>query len=412
MLSKSSVTTSAAVATMALASAATAAPVSSNIMPGNCKSLGKGAFGYNSSAIGLYSTQPPNVYLTVDANQHNRIVKSDTPTYENQTMFEFFGCEYTAPPNHDEGTVETYQGFIKAPNGQCVSILGLYDDSNWVETYDCIFNENSAMGNVAAAQHVQLQLDTFYDFYSVVFLGETPGPVNASDFGAGGNYHFRIDEQPKPYVQQLVYSYESKHPQTGDLKEMLIAQIGDQYVPTKKVLPACKEVHKAALELVNTKTGEVQRVTADGPPQSEHGFSVVLNASGRPYFSFLQCDSTYMGYESDDNNFYGHFRADAFNNTAVYIKQTGGSANNVILEAYETGATAPEYDDESQIPAFFHMTKTSDGYYQVNYLGARAADNAGQYGWMPIYQPNTPDGKETTIFVDKDTTDYQLRFKY
>lgn len=134
-----------AVAALALAQTTLAAPVSSEASEPQCVSLGKGAFGFNSSAIGAATDDPPAIYLTVDTNEQNRIVASDKPVYEVQALFEFFNCSSVTTPAADgSGTVQTYQGYIKAPNGQCVTLSP--DQVGCVRTSTCSSNSDPSLG--------------------------------------------------------------------------------------------------------------------------------------------------------------------------------------------------------------------------------------------------------------------------
>ncbi|CDW94838.1 hypothetical protein [Sporisorium scitamineum] len=329
---------SAAAAALALAQLSIAVPVSRSTADPQCTSLGKGALGYNSSSIGLYSTMdPPEYYITVDSNH---LVVSKVPTYENRTMFEFFNCLYTAPPDFDEGSVQTYQGYIKAPNGECVTNPGITRDLDYVEMKECIFSNNSLLGDVIDNQHFQFQLDTFTYYYSVVFLGETPGPINASDFGAGGNYHFSV---PNPLVS-VGDSYldvgRSKQPQTGKLSEMLIAQIGDQYQPTTRQLPKCTLVKNGTVKLVNTKTGETHSVSTNTSNAFIDANAAQIDGIGDTGFAFYQCPAGTKGSNDDCS-------------------------------------TA---DTDAQLSDFFHLAKTDDG-YDITFVGTIAAEKAAEYGW-------------------------------
>ncbi|TKY87580.1 hypothetical protein EX895_003594 [Sporisorium graminicola] len=205
--------------------------------PAQCQSLGKGAFGYNSTSIWIYATTPPGAYLTVDDSKH--IVASTVPTYENQTMFEFFSCLHTPAPYQGKGAIDTYQGYIQAPNGECVTLHDLDNPRTHVETQPCRFNDVTAIGDVAHAQHFQFQTDSFYSYYSAVFLGSTHGPVSTNAFGGGGHRIFSLDPAPSSAAGT---SYLKSTKVTGDAQSanpstMLIGQLGDEYrPPTKSVL--------------------------------------------------------------------------------------------------------------------------------------------------------------------------------
>ncbi len=177
--------------------------------------------------------------------------------YENQTLFEFFQCLYT-PDQYpgQKGSVQTYQGHIRAPNGQCVSVEHIKSTNSVVKLEDCVTSGDNAHGHVKAAQHFQFQLETFNTFYALNFLGKKAGPVNHEGFGAAGHYHFSLQTETV-YGRQHQYlhsSFQPNNPQTGNPAERLIAQIGDAYQPTTKQIPACKIVKSGKMELVNTKT--------------------------------------------------------------------------------------------------------------------------------------------------------------
>ncbi|GAC94344.1 hypothetical protein PHSY_001915 [Pseudozyma hubeiensis SY62] len=404
MFLKSTFAATASAAALVLASLTSAAPTSSNYQP-DCKSIGKGAFGYNSSAIGIYSNKPPQTYLTV-ASDNNRLIASTVPDYQEQTLFEFFNCSYKPAPYVGKGAIDTYQGYIKAPNGECVTVADTSSSRSYVLTSPCKFNSDKSYGNVDPSQHFQFQTDTFYSFYSVVFLSKVHGPVDTNSFGSGAHYHFSISDKKRPY---LISSHQPSNPQDGKLNEMLIAQIGDEYKPTTKTFPACKVVKTGNVELVNTQTGAVHPVTTDYGHQFPYAQTILIGGTGNPSFSFLECDSEYMGYKSDSTNTYGHFKSNEFDGEAsCFTKQTGGDLNDLILESQVNG-NPPEYDTKDQIPAYFRMQQTSDGYYQLNYLGGRASDNVTPSQWMPKRDASQSDDV-TTVFVDASNTGYTLRF--
>lgn len=401
MPSKLTVAASAAAVVLAMAPAASGAPFARDAE--QCISLGKGALGFNSSEITIYTNKPAGTYLTVD---DGHVRASGRPTYENQTMFEFFNCSYTAPPTLGKGSVLTYQGYIKSPDGNCVTVNTLNSQNVPVRTEPCSFSSQSSLGNVEANQHFQFQLDSFYYYYSADFLGNLAGPVNASDFGAGGNYHFSINEKA------LMVSYEADSPQTGKFSEMLFGQLGDQYKPTTRTMPNCTLVKSGSVELVNTKTGETQPVTAGYTAAFPYGYSPLLNGTGNGEFSFYQCDSVYMGYESDDNNSYGHFGSNAYGQRCFSV-QSGGDLNDYLIETPASGDEVYQPpcsldDNSSQDAIYFHLAKTSDG-YEINYLGAPASANAEEYGWQTYKDPQQTDGT-TVVEVDPSSTDYKLCF--
>lgn len=141
---------SAVMATAVLASVS-AAPVAEAASQ-QCASLGKGPLGFNASGIGIYSTNPPAVYVAIDDTTTNgdRLMASQKAKWEDQTMFEFFNCSYTPPPYFGKGSILTYQGYIKAPDGNCVSISALNTQGAYLSTVPCKFQDDSSMGGVDA----------------------------------------------------------------------------------------------------------------------------------------------------------------------------------------------------------------------------------------------------------------------
>lgn len=398
----------AAALTLAAVGTTSAVPVSSAASANQCVSLGKGAFGYNSTSIGLYSRGPPAKYLSL---KDEHVVESHTPQYQNQTQFEFFNCSYTPPPYEGKGSVETYQGYIKGPDGNCVTVDRLKQSGVPVKSEPCSFTGDSSLGNVEAQQHWQFQLLSFNDYYTAVFLGDTPGPVDQNSSGAGGNYHFSFDGA------DLIANYDANSPQQSKQSEQLIGQLGNQYVPPTREMPACKLAKVGGMELVSTSTGQAQPVNAGYTAAFAYGFSPLLNSTNDSVFSFYQCDSAYMGYESDDNNIYGHF---ALNNTqysypGCFNRATGGngaipseSLDNYLIDTGSVYA-CPLDDTQAQVGIFFHLAKTSDGKYEVNWLGGPKSDDQKEWGWNVFKDPKQTDGT-SVVKVDQNSTEYKLRF--
>ncbi|KAJ1024081.1 hypothetical protein NDA16_002920 [Ustilago loliicola] len=396
--------TIAAVLALAAAGTTSAAPVSSAASADQCVSLGKGAFGYNSTSIGIYSNKPPGKYLSL---KDENVVASSTPQWQNQTMFEFFNCSYTPPPYQGKGSVETYQGYIKGPDGNCVTVDRLKQTGVPVKSEPCSFTSDSSLGNVEAQQHWQIQLYSFDYYYTAVFLGDTPGPVDQDMSGYGGNYHFSFDGA------DLIANYGENNPQKGNSGEQLVGQLGKQYVPPIRQMPACKLVKVGGMELVNTSTGEAQPVNAGRTYAFGYGYSPLLNATEQAEFNFYQCDSAYMGYESDDNNIYGHF---GLNNTVFHdgcfnraISGNGATpAQSLDNYLIDTGSCATA-DTEAQVGEFYHLSKTSDGKYEVNWLGGQKSEAQKDWGWTVFKDPKQTDGT-SVVLVDQNSTEYKLRF--
>ncbi|SJX64385.1 uncharacterized protein SRS1_15026 [Sporisorium reilianum f. sp. reilianum] len=408
----------AAVAALALSQLSAAVPVSRSTADPQCTSLGKGALGWNSSVIPIYSNNPPEYYITVATNDSDRLVVSTVPDYETQTMFEFFNCSYTPPASEDKGAIATYQGYIQAPNGECVTAQGLRRVRDYVKTEACRFSGDGALGNVDASQHFQFQLDTFYDYYSVDFLGATPGPVNATDFGAGGNYHFNVPQPLSMEGNNYLDLGHSKQAQTGNKSEMLIAQIGSQYKPTTRQLRACTLVKSGYVTLYNTATRDVKAVTTASSNVNVYAYAPQINngGAGDQQYSFFACDSAYMGYTADACNWYGHFDAYATGQPSCFTRQTSGSLTDYVVTgpAGRNGASddCTTADTEAQLQSFFHLHKTDDGVYEVSFVGATAAeaDSTGMYGWVPtLAEGEAADGAQD-LLVTQNASDWVLRF--
>lgn len=255
---------------------------------------------------------------------------------------------------------------------------------------------------VDAYQHFQFQRGGEYTYHSAVFLGETPGPVDATQFGAGGNYHFyMVDSETKDF---LAFRDSRTQPQTGDKSEMLIGQLGQTYKVPIKTFPECK--------LVNTKTGETQKVTSNVAAQFPYGNSPLIHGTGESNLEFYQCDSTYMGYQQDASNFYGHFASDSSNPKDCFIHALGGEENNMIIEVFpqdSAGKSCGTDDTYVQVPSFFHLTRTHDG-FEINYLGATKSEGKAEYGWLPTPVVNSNETDPVAIYVSPSATDYKLRF--
>lgn len=400
MPSKINIAASAVAAALAMAPAISAVPVARS--SSSCTSLGKGALGFNSSHVGIYSKNPPAAYLSV----HDSILWDfGRPTWQEQTQFEFFSCLHTPPPEYEEGSVDTYQGYIVDPWGQCVTIEEKSSGRVPVKVSDCKYTGDNSRGGVHSTQHFQFQLDSFYDFYSAVFLGDTAGPVNASDFGAGGNTHFSLDGN--------FYAIEGA-PQNGDLSQMLIGQLGDQYKPTTRMMSPCTLVKNGTVELVNTQTGETQSVTAASTKAFPYGVSPLVNGTGDAQFSFYKCYSAYEGYLSDDTNIYGQFTSNEYGGGGAFHYQTPTNTtgtfpiNNFLIQS--GGSNESENDDTSaQDGLFFRMTKTSDG-DEITFLGGPKDSNPQEYGYSLDNSPQQTDGYSVILVEPSSSTNYKLRF--
>ncbi|TKY87581.1 hypothetical protein EX895_003595 [Sporisorium graminicola] len=379
-----------------------------------CVSLGKGAFVYNSSAIRVASNDPPAYRLTVHNHSNNYIRESYKPTYEVQTLFKFFNCSSAA---HTADSLATYQGYIQGANSECVTISDLDSESNYVRTAECSFSGDPSMGNVDATQNFQFQRGEEFSYYSAVFLGATAGPVDTAELGAGGEYHFKVNDVGNNY---LVYG-KNDQPQSVNKNEMLIGYLGQTYKVPAKTFPECKLVKNGTLELVNTKTGDVQSVTANYTVDDSHSLQPLLNGSGNPYFSFYACDSSYMGYEADGNNHYGHFSSNGKYVPSCFIGDYAkGSSVGIYEPAFPGHNDSPcgKYNTNVQLESFFHLAKTNAG-YEVNFLGTlndganrpnAPVPGKGEYGWVPTPTAKQTSGDPTPIFVSPNATDYKLRF--
>ncbi|KAJ9475263.1 Pol II transcription elongation factor [Pseudozyma hubeiensis] len=420
MLSSTSIAVTTAALALAMASSVSSAPVnpiSENYQQrrqdSQCQSLGQGPLGFNSSKIGLYSSQPPATWL--EAKDGKIVATTDAPY--NGTFFDFIQCSYDAPPYLGEGSVQTYQGYIKAPDGNCLAVRPLEGQYVAVVTDTCDFSGDQSYGGVDANQHFQFQLLSFDYFYSVVFLGSTAGPVNASDFGAGGNYHFGLDN-----TGELEVTYLADKPQTGESSEQLIAQIGSQYV-SEKVMSPCTLVKSGHVELVDQGSGQTLPVYAgDSRPGHDSVFDQVLvvngtaTAASADTFSFYQCNSTYMGFEPDSNNFYGHFVSDVPARTGCYnveyIDNIGNHGRAVTLSGTNDTSTSPNApcgvnDGGIQLSSFFHL-ENENGKYVINFLGHTTADQAEQYSWT-LNNEDT-DASQQFLVANQTSAEYQLRF--
>ena len=398
---------SAALTAFALAKIASAAPLARSA--DQCKSLGKGPLGFD-------ATWPtPQVYLTV---QDGKLVKSGLPISANQTEFEFFQCtEYLETPG-GKGDPVTYQGYVKAPDGNCVTIADLEGANTFFQTEPCAFTSNDPLGDVEPNQHFQIQEDNFYNFYTVGFLGNAPGPI-VTNFGGGGNYHYTGFDG-----DVLSVSYQADQPQNGTLSQMLVAQLGSQYVPPPKQMDSCKLVKSGAVELVDTLRGQAQSIaTAIGPNTEYSGLNAegaaVMNGVGNTTYYFYQCDSTYMGYQSDGSNYYGHFSSSSTPNSLCFIPSQVPYLYDFILEGSTSGdprlSACGTADDASQVGSFFHLAETSGG-SEITYLGAPASERAQPYGWRTnisdAYSPMSAKNPQV-VAIDSNVTEYgyyKLRF--
>ena len=409
-------TAAAAAATLALTSAVSSAPVTEapqhqhqRRQQSQCQSLGHGPLGFNSSGIGIYSKDPPSTYLEA---QDGQIVATTDAPY-NGTFFEFIQCNYDPPAYQGKGAIDTYQGYIKAPDGSCLSVDSLTGQDVAIKTEPCDFSGNQYYGGVKDNQHFQFQLDSFFSYYSVVFLGSVPGPANASDFGAGGNYHFSLSDSGV-----LDVSYLADQPQTGNGGEQLIAQLNGQYV-SQKVMSPCKLVKSGPVELVDRQTGQTQSAYAGDSRPNASQFSkrqLLFNGTttSPDTFSFYQCDSTYMGFQSDDTNYYGHFTSDVPGETGCYtVDQESiitGSLVNLSGSGYNS--TSPDSgcginDGNVQFSSFFHLTN-NNGNYEINFLGYTTAEPAQQYSFG--LDQDAQDSLQQFLVLNQTSTQYTLRF--
>lgn len=418
MLFKAILTFTAAAVTLVLASSASSSPIT--VAPKHqtqrrqqpqCKSLGQGPLGFNSTAIGLYSNDPPATYLKP---QDGRIVATKDAPY-NGTFFEFIQCNYEPPGYEGKGAVDTYQGYIKAPDGDCLTVDSLTGQNVAIKTETCNFSGSQYYGGVSADQHFQFQLDTFFPYYSVVFLGDVAGPVDASDFGEGGNYHFSLSESG-----ELDVSYLADQPQKGNRSEQLIAQLNGQYV-SQKVMSPCKLVKSGKVELVDQHTGQTQPAHAgDTSPQSVPFYKELLlfnaTTASPDTFSFYQCDSTYMGFQSDDINYYGLFTSDVPGQIGCYtVDHQANFRDNgryVTLTGNDYNSTSPYSscginDGRIQLNSFFHLTN-NNGKCEINFLDYTTAEPTDQYGWG--LRADTDDASQQFLVINSTSTQYTLRF--
>ncbi|TKY89065.1 hypothetical protein EX895_001596 [Sporisorium graminicola] len=138
-----------------------------------------------------------------------------------------------------------------------------------------------------------------------------------------------------------------------------------------------------------------QQLTQDGGAATGNidAYAPQINNNGASaqQFSFFQCDSAYMGYTSDENNWYGHFDAYAPSNPSCLSRQTGGSLNKYVVQRDNgTNDKCSTTDTVAQVNDFFHLSKSDDGFYEISFLGATAADaeKTTAYGWKPTLAAN------------------------
>ena len=77
-----------------------------------------------------------------------------------------------------------------------------------------------------------------------------------------------------------------------------------------------------------------------------------------------------------------------------------------MIEAASACSTA---DTKDQVSEFYHLSKTSDGKYDVNWLGAPKSDPQKDWGWTVFKDPQQTDGT-SVVLVDQNSTAYKLRF--
>jgi hypothetical protein len=360
----------------------------------------------------------------------SRLYASETAKWDNQTMFEFHACSYTAPPYQGKGSVDTWQGFITTAKGHCLTISELEGQGAVMEAHDCIYDAGRPAG-VRAAQHFQFQLDSFYSFYSANFLGKAKQPSDTQDFGAGGNYHFNLAPEEDRDDSRLVLTanFLSQEPQEGDLGEMLIGQLGTQYHRPPKQFPECRLVKRGAVELVNRKTGKAFPVTVHGDNYNTYDKVPVLNGT-QSYagFGFYQCDSEYMGYTSDNTNYYGHLTIEEDESEGYCFARLQGEsgAEDAISSQYVYGGGCGTTEDSSQLQTFFHLSVT-DTAYEIEFLGQTSVkadamarilnaeqNTASGYGWTThrVVQGTEYNSNEVWLNPGHNATapDYVLRF--
>lgn len=226
-------------------------------------------------------------------------------------------------------------------------------------------------------------------------------------------------------------NYLAEEPQKGALDEMLIGQLGTQYVRPDKQFPACTLVKRGPVVLVNDKTGETLPVTIKDDNYNTGDNVPALNGT-QSYngFGFYQCDSEYMGYRSDEENYYGHLTLQKDEGKGYcFVRQAGVDGLEPYIfstNAYdgECGTT----DDAGQVRTFFHLAVTEEG-YEISYLGGtavnqtaaakakvKAASDVTTYGWTTerVVQQPRYDSNEVVLNPNParnaDVTNYKLRF--
>ena len=257
------------------------------------------------------------------------------------------------------------------------------------------------------SQHFQFQLFSFDEYYTAVFLGELAGPVQQDSFGEGGNYHYRIGTD-----NELDLNYQADQPQNGNASEMLIGQLGTQYQRPKPEFPACTLVKQGAIELVNTATGESTPVTVSSNTQYALDDVMVVNGT-QSYdgFEFYSCNSTYMGYVNDENNFYGHFKTPEQSNQCYMQRYYVNGPEPIVYESVALDGECENTDTGVQTNTFFHLAKGTDGYYQLSFLGKTAGSNDTlTYGWTIDSANYNEVNLNPNPSSNTNVTNYNLRF--
>ena len=398
-----------ALSALAHAPASQAAPVASSPVQrrdaGACTSLGKGPLGFNSSSIGIYNPSPPADYLTFDGgDDHLHAIPSSTPDVPE--FFELFSCKVDEPLYPGKGSISVYQGYIQASDGRCIAQVDAKDGSGGYFTKEeC----NYALDGAKQDQHFEFALDSFFPYYSVVYLGLEKGPSpNANNsFGSGGHYKLGLSSD-----KHVTADYQEDEQTSSDRNVAMIAQLGGQYVTPDPYFPTCTLYKTGSLSLVDDK-GTAQPVTPSNNTYNARGdWVLVLNGTqSDDGFEFYECDSAYMGYTNDDTNHYGHLKTkrERFSDDCFERREINQLATDTIYSSPSGRGGCFSNDSPEQLSSFFHFDSQSGS---LTFLGARAQrfPSDVQYGWTVKQVVNEPDYDATEIFLTNKTSPYTLRY--
>lgn len=357
----------------ALASASLAAPAPSaratSDPPSACTSLGKGALGFDPSSIGIYTKTPPGRYLGVYGNVDGTGSQVLQPGNSVPQDFELFSCKKTLNPQGGKGSTDAYQGYITSTitPGECITISEQGKFNAHFASKPCDFSS----GGIAPDQHFQFQKNTFYGYYLLDFLGSTDGPTaNAtSTFQSGqGGYHYRLDQDDTFGSDSVSVDYAPGSYVSAS--NQIIAQIGQTAAPP--TFPACR-LRKTGPMTYTAPGGAAQSVTVNPVP-------LVNGTQSYTAFQFYECESDYMGYESDASAgiFYGHFQLAS--HTSCYVQQNGqfGKGNGLMFAFSGTDSPCGNSDTATQEASFFKYDANTGS---VNFLNAAKGKNPSPVGW-------------------------------